>query len=35
MCTPVNADAMNNPKLHITIGDAREYLRRPPAIATT
>jgi spermidine synthase len=26
MCTHVNADAMNNPKLHITIGDAREYL---------
>jgi len=26
MCTAVNADAMNNPKLHITIGDAREFL---------
>jgi hypothetical protein len=30
LCAPVNANAMNNPKLHVTIGDARELLMTNP-----
>jgi hypothetical protein len=26
LCSPVNADVLNNPKVHITLGDAREVL---------
>ena len=30
LCEAVNHGAMNNPKVHITIGDAREYLMTTP-----
>lgn len=29
-CTPVNQDVLNNPKIHLTIGDAREWLLLTP-----
>src|SRR6202023_2363667 len=29
-CAPVNQNALQNPKLHLTIGDAREVFSPPP-----